>query len=140
MRKSLPPQTIVTLDAGACPAFAYDRLHFNAGRTFFSPLDAGVLGFAFPEAIGAKLGRPEAPVLAIHGDGGFLFNSQELETAGREKIPVGTLVMYNCSWGSEMAYQRKDYGDRFVGIDLVNPRFDEYAKLFTLDYEGENSL
>ena len=130
LRKSLPPQTIVTLDAGACPAFAYDRLHFNAGRTFFSPLDAGVLGFAFPEAIGAKLGRPEAPVLAIHGDGGFLFNSQELETAVREKIPVVTLVMNNGSWGSEKAYQRKDYGDRFVGIDLVNPRFDEYAKLF----------
>ena len=48
----------------------------------------------------------------------------------REKIPVVTLVMNNGSWGSEKAYQRKDYSDRFVGIDLVNPRFDEYAKLF----------
>ena len=130
LRNVLPSNTIVTLDAGACPAFAYDRLNFNAARTFFSPLDAGVLGFALPEAIGAKLGRPESPVLAIHGDGGFLFNSQELETAVREKIPVVTLVMNNNSWGSEKAYQRQDYDSRFVGIDLVNPKFDEYAKLF----------
>ena len=47
-------------------------------RTFLTPLDLGGLGFAFPEALGAKLGRPDAPVVAIHGDGGFLMNAQDL--------------------------------------------------------------
>ena len=58
-------------------------------RTFLTPLDLGGLGFAFPVALGAKLGRPEAPVLAIHGDGGFLMNVQELETAVRHRHQRG---------------------------------------------------
>ena len=86
LRRALPPDTIVTLDAGAAPAYGYDRLHFARPRTFLTPLDLGGLGFAFPAALGAKLGRPDAPVLAIHGDGGFLMNAQELETAVRHGI------------------------------------------------------
>src|SRR2546430_1760998 len=70
LRRVLPPETIVTLDAGAAPAYGYDRLRFARPRTFLTPLDLGGLGFAFPVALGAKLGRPEAPVVAIHGDGG----------------------------------------------------------------------
>ena len=58
LRRVLPPETIVTLDAGAAPAYGYDRLHFSHPRTFLTPLDLGGLGFAFPVALGAKLGRP----------------------------------------------------------------------------------
>jgi len=47
---------------------------------------------------GAKLGRPEAPVVAIHGDGGYLMNAQELETAVRHGIGVVTIVMNNNCW------------------------------------------
>ena len=61
LRRALPPDTIVALDAGAAPAYGYDRLQFARPRTFLTPLDLGGLGFAFPEALGAKLGRPEAP-------------------------------------------------------------------------------
>ena len=60
-------------------------------------------------ALGAKLGRPAAPVVAIHGDGGFLMNAQELETAVRHGIPVVALVLNNNAWGSEKAYQRQFY-------------------------------
>ena len=106
LRRVLPPDTIVALDAGAAPAYGYDRLHFARPRTFLTPLDLGGLGFAFPAALGAKLGRPAAPVLAIHGDGGFLMNAQELETAVRHGIAAVTLVLNNNCWGSEKAYQR----------------------------------
>jgi len=99
-------------------------------RTFLTPLDLGSLGFAYPAALGAKLGRPERPVLAIHGDGGFLMNAQELETAVRHGIPAVALVMNNNCWGSEKAYQRHFYGGRYFGTDLGNPRFDRYADLF----------
>ena len=126
----LPPETIVTLDAGAAPAYGYDRLHFSQPRTFFTPLDLGGLGFAFPVALGAKLGRPGAPVLAIHGDGGFLMNAQELETAVRHGINVVTLVMNNNCWGSEKAYQKHFYNERYVGADIGNPRYDQFANLF----------
>jgi len=54
-------------------------------------------------ALGAKLGRPEAPVIAVHGDGGFLMNAQEIETAVRHNNGVVTIVMNNNCWGSEKA-------------------------------------
>jgi thiamine pyrophosphate-dependent acetolactate synthase large subunit-like protein len=130
LRRALPPETIVALDAGAAPAYGYDRLQFTRARTFLTPLDLGGLGFAFPEALGAKLARPEAPVLAIHGDGGFLMNAQELETAVRHRIDVVTLVMNNNCWGSEKAYQRQFFGGRYIGCDIGNPRYDAYAELF----------
>jgi thiamine pyrophosphate-dependent acetolactate synthase large subunit-like protein len=130
LRRVLPPDTIVALDAGAAPAYGYDRLQFTRARTFLTPLDLGGLGFAFPEALGAKLGRPEAPVLAIHGDGGFLMNAQEIETAVRHRINVVTLVMNNNCWGSEKAYQRQFFGGRYIGCDIGNPRYDAYAELF----------
>ena len=95
-----------------------------------APLDLGGLGFAFPVALGAKLGRPDAPVLAIHGDGGFLMNAQEIETAVRHGINVVTLVMNNNCWGSEKAYQRAFYGGRYIGCDIGNPRYDQLARLF----------
>ena len=130
LRRVLPPETIVTLDAGAAPAYGYDRLRFARPRTFLTPLDLGGLGFAFPVALGAKLGRPEAPVLAIHGDGGYLMNAQELETAVRHGIGVVTIVMNNNCWGSEKAYQKHFYGGRYIGCDIGNPRYDLFARLF----------
>jgi acetolactate synthase-1/2/3 large subunit/sulfoacetaldehyde acetyltransferase len=130
LRRVLPPDTIVALDAGAAPAYGYDRLHFVRSRTLLTPLDLGGLGFAFPAALGAKLGRPEAPALAIHGDGGFLMNAQELETAVRHGIPAVALVLNNNCWGSEKAYQRHFYDARYVGTDLGNPRYDRFAELF----------
>jgi acetolactate synthase I/II/III large subunit len=130
LRRALPPETIVALDAGAAPAYGYDRLRFARPRTFLTPLDLGGLGFAFPEALGAKLGRPEAPVVAIHGDGGYLMNAQELETAVRHRIGVVTIVMNNNCWGSEKAYQKHFYGERYIGCDIGNPRYDQFARLF----------
>jgi acetolactate synthase I/II/III large subunit len=130
LRTALPRDAIVALDAGAAPAYGYDRLHFSQPRTFLTPLDLGGLGFAFPEALGAKLARPDAPVLAIHGDGGFLMNVQELETAVRHGINAVTLVMNNNAWGSEKAYQKHFYGGRYVGADIGNPPYDRLAELF----------
>ena len=130
LRGALPPETIVTLDAGAAPAYGYDRLHFTRPRTLLTPLDLGGLGFAYPAALGARLGRPEAPVLAIQGDGGFLMNAQELETAVRHRIGGVALVLNNNGWGSEKAYQRAFYGGRYMGTDLGNPRYDRFAELF----------
>jgi acetolactate synthase-1/2/3 large subunit/sulfoacetaldehyde acetyltransferase len=130
LRRVLPPETIVALDAGAAPAYGYDRLLFARPRTFLTPLDLGGLGFAFPVALGAKLGRPDAPVIAVHGDGGFLMNVQEIETAVRHNIGVVTIVMNNNCWGSEKAYQKHFYQSRFIGCDIGNPRYDQLARLF----------
>ncbi|MBI4339865.1 MAG: thiamine pyrophosphate-binding protein [Chloroflexi bacterium] len=129
LRKVQTPDTVLVLDAGACAAYGYDRVDFQNPRTFISPPTGG-LGYAIPEAIGAKLAHPESPVIAINGDGGFLFNAQELETAVREGIATITLVMNNNIYGSEKALQKAQFGDRSVGADLTNPRFDKLAELY----------
>lgn len=57
-------------------------------------------------------------------------NAQELETAVRHGINVVTVVMNNNCWGSEKAYQKHFYGGRYIGCDIGNPRYDQYARLF----------
>ncbi len=130
MRKVLPEGVAILVDAGAACARAYDRVVMNRPRSFFSPLDLGCLGFSFPTALGVKMADPGRTVVSVNGDGGFLFNAQELETAVRCQIPVVAIVMNNNSWGSEKAYQKEYYQGRFVGADITNPRFDQLARLF----------
>jgi thiamine pyrophosphate-dependent acetolactate synthase large subunit-like protein len=130
LRQVLPRNTIVTLDAGAAASHAYNQLDFYEPRTFITPGDLGCVGAGFPSALGAKLARPDRPVVCLCGDGGFLMTSQDLETAVRERIPVITVVMTNNCWGSEKAYQKYFFNERYVGSDFTNPRFDEYARLF----------
>jgi acetolactate synthase-1/2/3 large subunit/sulfoacetaldehyde acetyltransferase len=130
LREVLPRQTIVTIDAGAAASHAYNQLDFYEPRTFITPGDLGCVGAGFPSALGAKLARPDRPVVCLCGDGGFLMTSQDLETAVRERIPVVTVVMTNNCWGSEKAYQKFFFNERYVGSDFSNPRFDEYARLF----------
>ena len=130
LREVLPRDTIVTIDAGAAASHAYNQLDFYEPRTFITPGDLGSVGAGFPSALGAKLARPDRPVVCLCGDGGFLMTSQDLETAVRERIPVVIVVMTNNCWGSEKAYQKYFFNERYVGSDFSNPPFDEYARLF----------
>jgi acetolactate synthase-1/2/3 large subunit/sulfoacetaldehyde acetyltransferase len=130
LREVLPRDAIVTIDAGAAASHAYNQLDFYTPRTFITPGDLGSVGAGFPSALGAKLARPDRPVVCLCGDGGFLMTSQDLETAVRERIPVVTVVMTNNCWGSEKAYQKYFFNERYVGSDFGNPPFDEYARLF----------
>ena len=130
LRKVMPRDAIVALDAGLAPNFGQDRLHFYQPRSLLVPLDLGGLGFSFPASIGAKFAAPDRPVINFNGDGGFLFNAQEFETAVRYGLKLVSVVMNNNCWGSEKAYQRYAFNERYVGADTVNPRYDKYAELF----------
>ena len=129
LRRALPSDTRVVLDAGGAPSFGHDRLEFSTPRTMFGTLDLGCVGAALPQAIGVKMACPDRPVVSISGDGGFFFNAQELETAVRWEVPVVHIVMNNDCWGSEKAYQKFLYGERYVESDITNPRFDRFAEL-----------
>ncbi len=130
LRKVMPRNAIVALDAGLGPNFGQDRLDFFEPRSLMTSLDLGGLGFSFPAALGAKLAAPGRPVVNFNGDGGFLFNAQEFATAVRYNLNVVTVVLNNECWGSEKAYQRHAFNERYVGADTNNPRFDRYAELF----------
>lgn len=130
LRKALPRDCMVTLDAGVAPGLAYDRLHFELPRTFFNYAGHGGLGMGYCVGLGTKLGRPDRPAVSLQGDGGFLYTSQEINTAVRWNIPLVSIVLNNSCHGAEKAQQQRHFGGKYIGVDLVNPRFDKLAEVY----------
>jgi len=130
LRKALPADCMVTLDAGIAPGLTYDRLVFELPRTFFNYSGHGGLGMGYAVGLGTKLGRPERPAISIQGDGGFLYTSQEINTAVRHRIPLVSIVLNNSCHGAEKAQQQRHFDARYVGVDLINPRFDRLAEVY----------
>ncbi|MEA2421984.1 MAG: acetolactate synthase large subunit, partial [Thermoleophilaceae bacterium] len=89
------------------------------------------MGFAVPAAIAAKLMNPQRKVVAVNGDGGFLMNCQELETAKRLGTPFVSVVWENRQYGSIVWKQDKKFGRHF-GVDFTNPDFVKLAESFGL--------
>jgi acetolactate synthase-1/2/3 large subunit len=87
------------------------------------------MGFALPTAIGAKLVYPHRNVVSVSGDGGFLMNAQELETAVRLKTAIVNVVWENGQYGSIVWKQDKKFGRHF-GVDFGNPDFVKLAEAF----------
>ena len=99
-------------------------------RTFITSGYQGTLGSGFPTALGAKVANPDRPVVAITGDGGFMFGVQELATAVQFNIGVVTLVFNNNAYGNVRRDQRERFEGRVVASDLVNPDFVKLAESF----------
>ena len=99
-------------------------------RTFLSPGYQDPLGWGFATALGAAHARPDVPVVAIAGDGGFLFTATELATAMHHNIPLVTIVFNDNAFGNVRRIQRERYGNRLIGSDLTNPDFVAFAKSF----------
>jgi acetolactate synthase-1/2/3 large subunit len=87
------------------------------------------MGFAVPTAIAAKLVHPDRHVVTVNGDGGFLMNFQELETAVRLRTPTVNIVWENQQFGSIVWKQDKKFGRHF-GTDFTNPDFVLLAEAF----------
>jgi len=107
--------------AGAAFGFAA-RLVFPVYklRTFLSPGYQDPLGWGFATALGAQHARPDVPVVAISGDGGFLFTATELATAMRHRIPLVTIVFNDGAFGNVRRIQEERYGNRLIGSDLTS--------------------
>jgi acetolactate synthase-1/2/3 large subunit len=89
------------------------------------------MGFALPAAIAAKLVHPDRKVVSVSGDGGFLMNNQELETAMRLKTPIVNVIWENQQYGSIVWKQDKKFGNHF-GVDFTNPDFVKLGESFGL--------
>ena len=90
----------------------------------------GTLGFGFATALGAKVGRPDLPVVSVSGDGGFMYNVQELSTAVKHGIDIVAIVFADGAYGNVRRMQKEDYGNRLIGVDLANPQFPKMAESF----------
>jgi acetolactate synthase I/II/III large subunit len=99
-------------------------------RTFLSPGYQDNLGWGFATALGAQHARPDVPVVAISGDGGFLFTANEMATAMRHRIPLTTIVFNDGAFGNVRRIQQERFGNRLIGSDLANPDFVAFAQSF----------
>ncbi len=130
LNKVLPQDCMVTIDAGIAPGLSYDRISYELPRTMFNYAGQGGLGMGLGVGLGTKLGRPDRPAISLQGDGGFLYTSQELNTAVRKNIPLVSIVLNNGCHGAEKAQQQRFYDQKYIGVDLENPRFDRLAEVY----------
>ena len=127
VREATPRDTIFSLDPTVSASRASRCLPIYGPRKYMHPHGWAGLGFAFPAALGAKVGQPDSPVVCITGDGGFQYNFQELATAAQYDIHPVILMFNDNAWGVLKKYQQDRFGDRLFATDLVNP---DFAKLF----------
>jgi thiamine pyrophosphate-dependent acetolactate synthase large subunit-like protein len=130
LRKVLPKDTAITLDAGTLCLQATDALEYYNPPSLFTPLDFGLVGFSFACGLGVKVAKPKKTVVSLMGDGGFGMTISELSTAVEYGINTTTIVMNNQSWGAEKAYQKDFFGKRYLGADISSPSFDKVADLY----------
>ena len=130
LREVLPSNAIVTDELSQVGFASWYGFPVYEPRTFITSGYQGTLGSGFPTALGAKVANPDRPVVAITGDGGFMFGVQELATAVQFGIGVVTLLFNNNAYGNVRRDQRQHFDGRVVAADLVNPDFVKLAESF----------
>lgn len=111
-------EAIVVTDVGQHQMFAAQYTEITAKKKMIMSGGLGTMGYGFPGAIGAKLGNPDTPVIAISGDGGMQMNIQEFATAVLEELPVILCVFNNTYLGMVRQWQKLFYGKRYGMTDL----------------------
>ncbi len=129
LRAALPEDTIVVPDMTQVGYHCRPFWPVYASRTYLTSSYSGNLGFAFPVALGAKVACPDRPVVALVGDGGFLFNSQELATAAQHGINVVTVVFNDQAYGNVARDLDEAWGGKFAS-ELQNPDFVRLADAY----------
>ena len=135
MRDVLPNNAIVTDELSQVGFASWYAYPVYEPRTFISSGYQGNLGSGFPTALGAKIAFPDRPVVAICGDGGFMFGVQELATAAQFGIAVVALVFNNRSYANVRRDQMKGFDGRIIGSDLRNPDFVRLGQAFGIEAE-----
>jgi acetolactate synthase-1/2/3 large subunit len=138
LRQVLPREAIVIASAGHPQIQMFQEFLSYEPRTWITPGGYSTMGFTVPAVIGAKLARPDVPVVGVAGDGDFLMSIQELALAVQENISVVYLVLNNVGWTSIRDFQRGMFGaDRDFAVEfrdrqgqLVTPDFTQIARGF----------
>jgi acetolactate synthase-1/2/3 large subunit len=120
---ALPAEAIVVNDAGNFAGWVHRYHRFRLSGTQAAP-SSGAMGYGVPAAIGATLARPDRPVVAFVGDGGFLMTGQELVTAVQEGLPVKVVLGDNGAYGTIAMHQYQRIGpDALFAVHLQSPDF-----------------
>jgi len=131
LRRALGRQDVLVSDVGLHKLWIGRMFPAHEPGTVLIANGLAGMGFALPTAIGAKLVHRDRKVVAVSGDGGFLMNAQELETAARLGTSVVNVIWENAQFGSIVWKQDKKFGRHF-GVDFGNPDFVKLAEAFGL--------
>jgi len=127
LRRLIPPKAIVTTEVGQHQMWCEQHFQAIQPRTFISSGGLGTMGFGFPAAIGAKIARPDVPVVDISGDGSFQMTENSLATSVEEDIPVTVVILNNRMLGMVAQWQRFFYNSRYSSVHLG--KVPDYIKL-----------
>jgi acetolactate synthase-1/2/3 large subunit len=130
IREALPEDGILCDEMTQVGYVSWFGFPFHTPRTLVTSGFSGTLGAGFPTALGVKVACPDRSVVALTGDGGFLFGSAELATAVQHGINLVTVLFNNSAYGNVMRDQKRIYEGRDSGSALKNPDFQTYAKSF----------
>ncbi len=131
LNRLLPTHAIVVADPGTpCPYLAAYWQQQRSGRQFITNRAHGALGFSLSAGIGAAIGRPQATVVAVMGDGSFGFTCGELETLVRRQVPLKMIVMSNAVFGWIKASQKAGYDQRYFSVDFSRTDHARVAQAF----------
>ena len=130
IREALPEDGILVEDLTQIGYVSRIAFPVYEPRQYISSGYQGTLGMSLPVALGAKVACPARPVVAIAGDGGFMYNVQELATAVQHGIAVVAVVFDDGAYGNVRRMQRQLYGNRIIASDLRNPDFVRLAESF----------
>jgi acetolactate synthase-1/2/3 large subunit len=131
LRQALGPTDMLVSDVGLHKLWIARMFPAHEPNTVLIANGLAGMGFALPGAIAAKLVYPERRVVAVSGDGGFLMNAQELETAARLRTAVVNVIWEDRRFGSIAWKQQQRFGEHF-GTDFQNPDFVKLAESFGL--------
>ena len=119
IQASLPKEAIISSDIGNVCAIGNAYPTFETGRKYLAPGLFGPCGYSLPAILGAKIDRPDTPVVGFAGDGAFGISMNEMTACGREEWPAITMVIFrNYQWGAEKRNTTLWYHDNFVGTEL----------------------
>jgi len=129
VRQALSPSDILLSDVGAHKMWIARYFQCHEPNTCLISNGFCSMGFALPGAIGAKLALPDRKILAIMGDGGFLMNCQEMETAKRMKVNIVVMVWEDGGYGLISWKQNNTFGHH-TELSFNNPDFNKLAEAF----------
>ena len=132
IRSALPDDGILVEDLTQIGYVSRLAFPVHGPRQYLTSGYQGTLGLSYPAALGAKVACPERAVIAFAGDGGFMYNVQELATAAQYGIAVVAIVFNDRAYGNVKRIQRELYGNRVIASDLTNPDFPKLASSFSL--------
>ncbi len=124
--------TQFVLDGGDIAVFTFGLMSYfpREPRSVYYPISMGHLGTGIPYAIAAKIAKPDKDVICITGDGSFMFNVQELDTAVRLNLPIIVLIANNSCWGMIKSNQAGNLSGRFCDVDFPPTNYAKIAEGF----------